>query len=47
MLTAATTTTHGNSQLGDTAPIRFAAIMREATMLAAAKKGASWAREIS
>src|SRR6476661_290252 len=38
---------HGNSHSAGITSHRFATIMRTATMLAAAKKGASWAREIS
>ena len=37
----------GISQVGGTTPHRLATIISAATILAAAKKGASWAREIS
>src|SRR5436305_5332252 len=46
-LTAATAATHGSSQVGEAAPHKFAAMITDATTFAAAKKGASWAREIS
>jgi hypothetical protein len=46
-LTAPTAPTHGSSQPGETWPHRLATIINAATIFAAAKKGASWAREIS
>src|SRR5262245_48291211 len=46
-LTAATAPTQGRIQVGETAPQRFAAIIRAATILGAAKNGARCAREIS
>src|SRR5690348_6743010 len=45
--TAATAPSHGTSNAGLTDDHRFAAIIRAATMFAAAKKGARCAREIS
>src|SRR6185295_17191430 len=46
-LIAATAAAHGTSHGAGFAPHRLATIIRAAMMLAAAKKGASWAREIS
>ena len=46
-LTIAMAASHGTSQVGETSPSRFGTIISAATMFAAAKKGASWAREMS
>src|SRR4051812_19859884 len=46
-LTIATAPAHGKSIVGETGPHRFATIIIAAITLAAAKNGASWAREIS
>ena len=46
-LTTATRAVQASSQLGGTSPHIAAAIIPAATILAAAKNGASWAREIS
>src|SRR6476469_10759941 len=45
--TAPTAPAQGRSHAGETEPHRLASIINAATTLAAAKKGASWAREMS
>ena len=46
-LTPATAPTQASSHIGETLPHRSATMISAATTLAAAKKGARWAREIS